>query len=76
MSNRNKLWLGAHLALACDMGIDIAGNEHCASSVLATLKELCPEYVGVEPTKDMLMEFALDTFGWTVDEFNEYAMEN
>jgi len=62
---RNDIWLGAHLALATDSGIDIEGNECDASSVLRTLHALCPEFIGCIPGNDQLIEYGMKEFGWT-----------
>jgi len=69
---RNDIWLGAHLALATDSGIDIEGNECDASSVLRTLHALCPEFIDCKPTWEQLIQHGFETYGWGREETIEY----
>lgn len=65
MSNRTELWIGAHLAMACDMGVDIQGNECEPHSVLMVLHELFPEFKGCKPTHGQMVEHGIETYGWS-----------
>ena len=76
MAVKTDIWLGCHLALATDSGIDIRGNECDASSALAVLLALCPEFIGCTPTKTQLINYAFETYGWTVAEAIEYMGDN
>lgn len=74
-SGLRDLWFQAWVAYSCDNGVDVRGNEQCASSVIATLEEVI-ERMGwpmqVRPSRDRLIEWMEDN---NMADMVEYLME-